>query len=88
MASLGLMFPLLIASAFSFEASSLPVQNALVTTFLVLYTFAYSWGGGVVPFLYSSEVGTFPKPSVVVVHISKFNADLLSLTDFPASPTR
>lgn len=50
------MFPFLLASAFSFQASNITTQNALVATFLVLYTFAYSWGAGVVPFLYSSEI--------------------------------
>ena len=59
MASLAMMFPLLLASGFSFEAKSVSTQNALITTFLILYTFAYSWGGGVVPFLYSSEI--FPQ---------------------------
>lgn len=53
------MFPFLLATGFSFEASNVSVQNGLVATFLILYTFAYSWGAGVVPFLYSSEV--FPQ---------------------------
>ncbi|CAF9936140.1 MAG: hypothetical protein HETSPECPRED_010028 [Heterodermia speciosa] len=59
MASLAMMFPLLLATGFSFEARNISTQNALVATFLVLYTFAYSWGAGIVPFLYSSEI--FPQ---------------------------
>ncbi|KAI4157598.1 MAG: hypothetical protein LQ342_008168 [Letrouitia transgressa] len=53
------MFPLLLATGFSFEATHTITENALVATFLVLYTFAYSPGAGVVPFLYSSEI--FPQ---------------------------
>lgn len=34
------MFPLLLATGFSFEARNISTQNALVATFLVLYTFA------------------------------------------------
>ena len=59
MLSLAAMFPLLLASGFAFKASSTNVENALVATFLVLYTLAYSPGAGVVPFLYSSEI--FPQ---------------------------
>ena len=59
MASLAMMFPLLLASGFSFEAKSVSIQNALVTTFLIQYIFAYSWGGGVVPLLCSSKI--FPQ---------------------------
>ena len=40
MASLAMMFPLLLATGFSFEARNISTQNALVATFLVLYTFA------------------------------------------------
>lgn len=59
MLSLAAMFPLLLATGFSFEATHTITENALVATFLVLYTFAYSPGAGVVPFLYSSEI--FPQ---------------------------
>ncbi|KAL8689183.1 MAG: hypothetical protein Q9218_005086 [Villophora microphyllina] len=63
MLSLAAMFPLLLATAFSFKAAPLnattPLQQGLVATFLVLYTMAYSPGAGVVPFLYSSEI--FPQ---------------------------
>ncbi|KAL8783577.1 MAG: hypothetical protein Q9195_009349, partial [Heterodermia aff. obscurata] len=40
MASLAMMFPLLLATGFSFEASNISTQNGLVATFLILYTFA------------------------------------------------
>ncbi|KAL9044923.1 MAG: hypothetical protein Q9214_001974, partial [Letrouitia sp. 1 TL-2023] len=59
MLSLAAMFPLLLATGFSFKATRTITENALVATFLVLYTFAYSPGAGVVPFLYSSEI--FPQ---------------------------
>ncbi|KAL8969936.1 MAG: hypothetical protein Q9183_001756 [Haloplaca sp. 2 TL-2023] len=58
MLSLAAMFPFLLATAFSFNASQ-PPREALLALFLVLYTVAYSPGAGVVPFLYSSEV--FPQ---------------------------
>ena len=53
------MVPLLLASGMSFLATNSSTQIGLVATFLVLYTLAYSPGGGVVPFLYTSEV--FPQ---------------------------
>ncbi len=59
MASLAAMVPLLIATAFSFDAKSNSAQVGVVATFVVLYTLAYSPGAGVVPFLYSSEI--FPQ---------------------------
>ncbi|KAL8950681.1 MAG: hypothetical protein Q9222_003291 [Ikaeria aurantiellina] len=58
MVSLAAMFPLLIATAFSFIANG-KLQKGLVATFLLLFTFAYSPGAGAVPFIYSSEV--FPQ---------------------------
>ncbi|KAL9043899.1 MAG: hypothetical protein Q9214_002928 [Letrouitia sp. 1 TL-2023] len=56
MVSLTLMFPLLLATAFSFKADR---WQGPVTVFLILYTMAYSPGAGAVPFLYSSEI--FPQ---------------------------
>ena len=56
--SLAAMVPLLLATGFSFK-SHLSVRAGLVSTFLILYTLAYSPGGGVVPFLYTSEI--FPQ---------------------------
>lgn len=58
--SLILMIPLLIAAGFSLQIDRLhpnnPTRVGLFATFLTLYTAAYSPGGGVVPFLYSSEI--------------------------------
>ncbi|CRG83841.1 Proton myo-inositol cotransporter [Talaromyces islandicus] len=58
--SLFLMIPLLIAAGFSLEIDPAhpnnPARVGLFETFLILYTAAYSPGGGVVPFLYSSEI--------------------------------
>ena len=45
-----MMFPLLLATGFSFEASNISTQNALVATFLVLYTFAVSTFGAFLSF--------------------------------------
>ncbi|KAL6719777.1 hypothetical protein ACLMJK_001698 [Lecanora helva] len=59
MASLAAMVPLLLATGFSFLTDSNAVKVGLVSTFLILYTFAYSPGAGVVPFLYTSEI--FPQ---------------------------
>ena len=59
MTSLASMVPLLLASGFSFMADNNAVKIGLVSTFLVLYTLAYSPGAGVVPFLYTSEI--FPQ---------------------------
>ncbi|KAG8533920.1 uncharacterized protein KY384_001661 [Bacidia gigantensis] len=56
MVSLAAMFPLLLAVGFSFEVESNSGRLAAVAIFLILYILAYSPGGGVVPFLYSSEV--------------------------------
>ena len=50
------MVPLLFATGFSFLASDSNVRVRLVSTLLVLYTWTYSPGGGVVPFLYTSEI--------------------------------
>ena len=58
-ASLAAMMPLLLATGLSFLANDNSVKIGLVSTFLVLYTLAYSPGGGVVPFLYTSEI--FPQ---------------------------
>ena len=57
--SLAAMIPFLLASGFSFLANSDSVKVGLVSTFLILYTIAYSPGAGVVPFLYTSEI--FPQ---------------------------
>ena len=59
MTSLAAMCPLLLASGFSYKIESDSGKIAAVTTFLIIYTLAYSPGGGVVPFLYSSEI--FPQ---------------------------
>ena len=59
MVSLAAMVPLLIATGFSFEANPNSAHLAVVATFVILYTLAYSPGAGVVPFLYSSEI--FPQ---------------------------
>ena len=59
MASLASMVPLLLASGFSFMAENNAVKVGLVSTFIILYTLAYSPGAGVVPFLYTSEI--FPQ---------------------------
>ena len=59
MTSLAAMCPLLLASGFSYKIESDSAKIAAVTTFLIIYTLAYSPGGGVVPFLYSSEI--FPQ---------------------------
>ena len=40
-------------------AESNTVKVGLVSTFIILYTLAYSPGAGVVPFLYTSEI--FPQ---------------------------
>lgn len=53
------MFPLLLATGFSFLAHDNGVKIGLVSTFLILYALAYGPGGGVVPFLYTSEI--FPQ---------------------------
>lgn len=55
-ASLAGMIPLLLASALSFLAHEPKVVLGLVSTFVILFTIAYSPGVGVVPFLYTSEV--------------------------------
>ena len=52
------MVPLLLATGLSFLATDSSLQTGLVATFLVLYTLAYSPGGGVVS-TYSS--GTMQK---------------------------
>ena len=59
MASLAAMVPLLLATGFSFLADNNSVKVGLVSTFVILYTLAYSPGAGVVPFLYTSEI--FPQ---------------------------
>lgn len=59
MTSLAAMFPLLLASSFSYKVEGISGKMAAVTTFLILYVLAYSPGGGVVPFLYSAEI--FPQ---------------------------
>lgn len=59
MASLAAMVPLLLATGFSFLTDNNAVKVGLVSTFLILYTLAYSPGAGVVPFLYTSEI--FPQ---------------------------
>ena len=59
MTSLATMVPLLLATGFSFMSENNTVKVGLVSTFLVLYTAAYSPGAGVVPFLYTSEI--FPQ---------------------------
>ena len=59
MTSLASMVPLLLDSGFSFMADNNAVKIGLVSTFLILYTLAYSPGAGVVPFLYTSEI--FPQ---------------------------
>ena len=59
MTSLAAMVPLLLASGFSFLSNDNNVKVGLVSTFLILYTLAYSPGAGVVPFLYTSEI--FPQ---------------------------
>lgn len=56
MASLAGTIPLLLATALSFLADEPSVKIGLVATFMILFTIAYSPGGGVVPFLYTSEV--------------------------------
>ena len=53
------MVPLLLASGFSFLTDNNAIKVGLVSTFLILYTLAYSPGAGVVPFLYTSEI--FPQ---------------------------
>lgn len=58
-ASLAAMVPLLLATGLSFLTERNNVQVGLVSTFLILYTAAYSPGAGVVPFLYTSEI--FPQ---------------------------
>ena len=59
MVSLAAMIPLLLASGLSFLTTNNSLKVGLVSTFLILYTLAYSPGGGVVPFLYTSEI--FPQ---------------------------
>ena len=59
MTSLAAMFPLLLAFGFSFKVESNAGKIGAVATFLIIYTLAYSPGGGVIPFLYSSEI--FPQ---------------------------
>ncbi|RDW80383.1 hypothetical protein BP5796_05081 [Coleophoma crateriformis] len=54
--SLFCCFPMLLATAFSFKIKDDESRIAVVATFLVLFTLAYSPGAGVVPFLYSSEI--------------------------------
>ena len=56
MVSLACMFPLLLASGFSYKIQDNSGKIAAVATFLILYTLAYSPGGGVVPFLYSELI--------------------------------
>lgn len=57
--SLAAMIPLLLAAGLSFLANDNTLKVGLVSTFLILYTLAYSPGAGVVPFLYTSEI--FPQ---------------------------
>ena len=83
MTSLAAMFPLLLASGFSYKLESNSGKIAAVTTFLVLYTLAYSPGGGVVPFLYSSEIFPQVLREVGMAWASAvlfFGAGLLALT--------
>ncbi|KAL3417130.1 hypothetical protein PVAG01_11130 [Phlyctema vagabunda] len=54
--SLAACFPMLLATGFSFTIDDLDVRIAVLATFLILFTLAYSPGAGVVPFLYSSEI--------------------------------
>ena len=56
LASIIAMVPLLLATGFSFKIQAYTARIAVVETFVVLYTAAYSPGAGVVPFLYASEV--------------------------------
>ncbi|KAG9242174.1 putative sugar transporter [Calycina marina] len=56
LASLLGCFPMLLATGFSFNIQDKSAKIGVVATFLMLFTLAYSPGGGVIPFLYSSEI--------------------------------
>lgn len=77
--SLLLMFPLLLATGFSFLSSSIAVREV----FLILYYAAYCPGAGAVPYLYASEIFPLPNREVgmsMVCSLGYLLAGLLGLT--------